>query len=320
MQKRVSGGIVFAATMVLFGTIGIFREGIPLPSSVVAMARGVIGSLFLILVGLCGRKRGGANKKEGVDNRERHADCVSAKRGRDPKTLCGLFISGVLIGANWILLFEAYRYTTVATATLCYYMAPVIVMLLSPPVCGERLGLRQLLCIIAAVGGMIPVSGILSTENFGGDDIKGVLFGLGAAVLYASVILINKRLTALPAKERTTVQLLSGAVVLVPYVALTEDLSTCAAALTWQSGLLLLTVGILHTGVAYAAYFASMEHLPARTVALFSYIDPVTAVILSAWLLSEPLSPAGVLGAVLILGAALIGELPGRGPKQGSAT
>lgn len=279
-------------SMVIFGTIGVFRRYIPLPSSLVAMTRGLIGMLFLLLVMVL-RKRG------------MNRAAVRRKLG----LLC---LSGAAIGVNWILLFEAYNYTSVATATLCYYLAPMFVIPASPLVVGERLTAKKLICVLTALLGMVFVSGVLESGG-GSSDLKGVLLGLGAAVLYASVVLMNKQLGDVPAYDRTIVQLGSSAAVLLPYVLLTEDMG----ALTFTPGTigLLLVVGIVHTGIAYALYFGSLMQLKAQTAAILSYIDPVVAVLLSALVLREHMSLLSGLGAVLVLGAAVFSELPSRRKK-----
>ena len=276
-------------SMVIFGTIGIFRRYIPLPSSLVAMTRGLIGMLFLLLVMVL-RKRG-------------------MNRTAVRRKFAMLCLSGAAIGVNWILLFEAYNYTSVATATLCYYLAPMFVILASPLVVGERLTAKKMICVLAALLGMVFVSGVLEAGG-GSSDLKGVLLGLGAAVLYASVVLMNKQLGDVPAYDRTIVQLGSSAAVLLPYVLLTEELG----ALTFTPGTigLLLVVGIVHTGIAYALYFGSLMQLKAQTAAILSYIDPVVAVLLSALVLREHMSLLSGLGAVLVLGAAVVSELPSR--------
>ena len=275
-------------SMIIFGTIGIFRRLIPLSSGLVAMSRGLIGVLFLLLVM---RLRG-----DGMDR--------AAVRRKLP-LLC---LSGAAIGVNWILLFEAYNYTSVATATLCYYLAPMFVILASPLVLREKLTLRKLACVSAALLGMVFVSGVL--EASGGAGLKGVLLGLGAAVLYASVVLMNKQLGDVPAYDRTIVQLGSSAAVLLPYVLLVEEVSI--EAFTPGVIALLLVVGIVHTGIAYALYFGSLMQLKAQTAAILSYIDPMVAVLLSALVLREHMSLLSGLGAVLVLGAAVISELPNR--------
>ena len=279
-------------SMVIFGTIGIFRRYIPLPSSLVAMTRGLIGMLFLLLVMVL-RKRG-------------------MNRTAVRRKFAMLCLSGAAIGVNWILLFEAYNYTSVATATLCYYLAPMFVILASPLVVGERLTAQKLVCVLAALLGMVFVSGVLESGG-GSSDLKGVLLGLGAAVLYASVVLMNKQLGDVPAYDRTIVQLGSSAAVLLPYVLLTEELG----ALSFTSGTLalLLVVGVVHTGMAYAMYFGSLMQLKAQTAAILSYIDPVVAVLLSALVLKEHMSLLSGLGAILVLGAAVVSELPSRRKK-----
>jgi RarD protein len=217
-----------------------------------------------------------------------------------------LVLSGAAIGFNWIFLFEAYCYTTVATATLCYYLAPVMVIALSPLFLKEKLTLRRGLCTLVALAGMIPVSGILDNGLAGSADWKGILYGLAAAVLYAGVMLMNKKMSPIPANDKTVVQLISASVVLAPYVLATEDVG--ALVFTPASVALLLVVGILHTGIAYRMYFAAMSNLKAQTTALFSYLDPIMAIVLSAVILGQPAGWPTVLGAAMILGSAIISE------------
>jgi len=278
------------SSMLIFGTIGIFRKYIPLPSSVLAMARGWIGMAFLAAVLLLKRQK--LNRKA----IGRNFPCLLA--------------SGIMMGFNWILLFEAYRYTSVATATLCYYMAPIFVVLVSPMLLKERLSRKKLLCVGAALAGMVLVSGVTKAGFRGAEEWTGVLLGLGAAVLYAGVVLLNKFIRELNVYDKTIVQLGAAAVVLLPYTLLTEDFSQ----ITFEPLAvgLLLVVGIVHTGIAYALYFGSLKDLPGQTVALFSYIDPVCAIILSSLLLQEAMGAAEGIGAVLVLCAALVSELPER--------
>ncbi len=285
-----SAKLTFVATMLIFGTIGIFVRWIPLSSGVIALTRGIIGMLFLLAMT--------ALRRQGLSR--------SAIR----ENALALCLSGACIGANWILLFEAYRYTTVATATLCYYMAPIFVTLLSPLLLRERLTARKGLCVLAALVGMVFVSGVPASGLPSLSEGRGILLGLGAAVFYTCVILLNKRLHDIGAYDKTIVQLGAASIVLLPYLLLTEDFS--ALTLTVPAAALLLVVGIFHTGVAYAMYFGSMSRLGAQTIALFSYIDPIVAIVLSALLLHEPMGGYEIFGAVLVLGSTLVSELPQR--------
>ena len=283
---QISGRSKLIVSMCVFGTIGILRRYIPLSSSLVALVRGIIGSVFLIAVL--------AIRRPPLDG--------SALR----KQLPLLALSGAAIGFNWILLFEAYNHTSVAVATLCYYFAPILVILASPIVLKEKLTPKQMVCTLVALVGMVLVSGV-TDSGFGGlSEMKGVLFGLGAAMLYASVILMNKKMPDVPAYDKTILQLSTAAIALAPYVLLTEDFS--AISLTPLSLGLLLVAGIVHTGIAYWLYFGSIDSLNAQSVALLSYIDPILAIILSMVVLQEPMGIPAAIGAVLVLGAAYISE------------
>ncbi len=290
MKKETSARLALIASMLIFGTVGLFRNGITMPSAVIALARGSIGAVFLTAFQLI---RGKGFDQKAVRN-----------------NLLKLLISGAAMGLNWVLLFEAYNYTSIAVATLSYYMAPVLVILAAPLLLKEKLTLKSGLCALVAVAGMIPVSGLLGGGLSGGDDVKGILFGLGAAVLYAGVVLMNKTIREIGAFDKTIIQLAAAAVVLVPYVAFSGGFKD----LSWGGNnlWLLLTVAVLHTGVAYALYFGSIGHLKASTAAILSYIDPVSAILLSSLLYWEFPGWSVLLGAVMILGAALVSELPSR--------
>ena len=283
---RAKRDLIFSVSV--FGTIGIFVRWIGLPSSVIALVRGAVGAAFLLLLA-----------------RFRHAPIDRAALRRRWQLL---LLSAAMMSFNWITLFEAYRYTTVATATLCYYMAPIFVTLISPVLLKERLTARKLLCVFLALAGMVFVSGVPQSGLPGPSAAKGILLALCSAVLYAGVILINKYLAGVPAYDRTLLQLACAAAVMIPYILLTEDLS--AMSVTPLGAVLLLIVAVFHTGWCYALYFGSMTVLSAQTVALFSYIDPIVAILLSALLLREPLGWSGILGAALVLGSTLVSELP----------
>jgi drug/metabolite transporter (DMT)-like permease len=218
------------------------------------------------------------------------------------------------MGFNWILLFEAYRFTTVAVATLCYYMQPTILIVLSPLLLGEKLTGRKLLCAGAAVVGMVLVSGVGTGDGTG--DVRGIALGLSAAALYAAIIILNKKLTGVDPFQRTVFQLGAAALTLLPYELLTEQWSSVR--LTAPAAAALMVVGLVHTGLAYTLYFSSVEALSGQTLALMSYIDPASALLFSALLLREPLGARGAAGAVLILASAAISELfstPPSGPE-----
>ena len=283
-MKKISPRMQIVLSMLIFGTIGIFRRWIPFPSSVVALARALIGLVFLLLVR--------AVRRDPVD------------REAVKKNLWRLLIPGAMLGVNWICLFEAYNYTSVAAATMCYYMAPVFIILLSLPIFGERITLRKGVCAAVAVFGMVLVSDVMTSGLHGA---KGLVFGLIAAALYASIVIFNRTLRDISGEDRTIVQFAVSVLVMLPYVLLTEDVT--ALPLTPSALLLLLIVGVVHTGIAYVLYFGSVADVSAQTAALLSYIDPVVAVLLSLLLLKEPMSVPGIIGAVLVIGAMVWSEI-----------
>ena len=290
MDKRSAARIKLLTSMCIWGSIGLFVRNIPLPSSVIANFRGFIGLLFLLLV---------------MGLKHLHFQGEAIRRNA-----LYLGLSGLMLGFNWILLFEAYRFTTIATATLCYYLAPMIVVALSPIVFGESLNGRKILCVLAALGGMVLVSGVAESGLPDISQAKGVLLGLAAACLYAAIVICNKKLSGIGGTERTAIQLGISALVLLPYNLLTAQADF--AALSGVALLLLLVVGVVHTGICYYLYFGCMEDLPSQTVAILAYVDPVVAVLLSALVLKEPMSVGMWLGALLIIGAAILLELPGK--------
>lgn len=215
-----------------------------------------------------------------------------------------LLISGTAIAFNWIFLFEAYQYTSVAIATLCYYMAPAFVVILAPLVLKEKMTRLHLICTTFAITGAFLISGVLSG---GESNLRGVGYGLAAAILYAGIIILNKKIEGLSGLELTFFQLLSAAIVMVPYSLSIEDIST----VKWTRQIvgLLFVIGTVHTGLVYQLFFSAMNKLPTQTSSLLSYIDPITAIFLSALILKQGVTTIQVFGTLLILGSALTNEI-----------
>ena len=283
-----------AAAMLVFGTIGLFVKNIGFPSSFISFARALTGSIFIALFMLVSGH--GLDKKSVLKN------------------LKLLIPSGIAMAFNWICLFEAYRFTGVAVGTLCYYMAPVIVVVLSPVFLKEKLTAINVTSVLAAVVGAVLISGVVSGSA---KSAKGILFGLAAAALYSTVVMINKFVKNLSPIETTFVQLSTAAVTMIPYILLTEDVTTFV--FDNRSVIFTLIVGVFHTGIVYMIYFSSVQKIPAQTTAVFSYIDPVTAIILSAVVLGERLDAVQLIGTFLILAATLFNELAPIIRKKGSS-
>lgn len=311
-------------SMTAFGTLALFVRRIPLTSAEVALFRAVI-ALVAILLGKAARR---AIKKRPLSA---PAGRLSPSRGRgrrgaahpsgESPVVAGqqsraslsalrrdallLFLSGAAMGFNWIFLFEAYKYTTVSVATLSYYFAPVIVTVACPILFGERMTARSAICFVGSTLGLALV--INPAGLSGADPLKGVLFGLAAATLYAAVVLLNKGIAHFSGIDRTALQFGAAALVLLPYILLSggfhfERMNPVG----WTC---LLAVGLIHSALAYVLYFSSLKSLPGHEAAILSYIDPLVAVLISLVVLREPVAPVQLLGGAMILAFTLGNEL-----------
>lgn len=284
-MDNANAKLMLSAAMAIFGTLGVFTRNIDVTSGELALYRAVLASL-LIGAYLAIRGSGGFNFKQA---------------GREVPLLLA---SGVAMGINWILLFQAYRYTTISAATLSYYFAPVIVTVASPFLFRERLTKKQIICFAMSTLGLALIVGAGGgTETAG---LAGIFFGLGAAVFYAAVILLNKFIKNVAGIQRTLLQLLAAVIVLLPYVAYSSGFNL--QQLDGTGWACLLTVGLIHTGITYCLYFSALKDLTGQQAAILSYIDPLVAVVISVLILGEAMTMAQFIGGALILGFTLWNE------------
>ena len=283
MKKEINSRLLMALAMAVFGTVGAFVRGIPLASGEIALWRAILAVAMIgILLALRGEK---------IDLRSIGREAIL------------LFASGAALGINWMLLFEAYKRTTVSLATLSYYFAPVIVTVLCPLVFKERLTKKQIFCFVGSTLGLVLITGVGGS----GDDLRGILFGLGAAVFYATVVLLNKLIKNTEPVRRTLLQFVAAIIILLPYVLLTGGVHITE--LQVGGWINLLIVGLLHTGLAYCMYFSAVGNLEGQSVAVLSYIDPLVAVLVSVTLLGERMTLWQAVGGLLILGSTLMNEI-----------
>ncbi len=276
--------IKYITAVVLYGTIGLFLRNVSLPSELVAMCRGIIGSVCVSLY-------------MHFSNRKIDLSAIG-------NNIVWLILSGICLGLNWIFLFAAYLETTVAVASLCNYLAPAMVVLIAPAVLKEKPDLRKLPCVAASLLGVALVSGVFEGD---GGSRKGVILGLLAAACFVGIVLCNRKLRNISAMDKAVVQLAISALTILPYVLINNRITELRLDMT--SILITLMLGVVHTGVAYCLYFSGIGSLPVQTVAVLGYLEPVISVLCSAFLLNEPLSLPGWIGAVLVIAAAVISEI-----------
>lgn len=285
MKKIFNPRLLIILSMAIWGTISIFVRNISISSGELALYRAVLASILILLYLILSKHK---------------IPFAQIKR-----EIPLLLASGITLGFNWIFLFEAYKYTTVSVATLSYYFAPVIVTLACPILFKERLTLKQIICFIMSTLGIVLITGL--GELNGSNNLLGIAFGLGAAVLYATVVLINKFIKNVNGIHRTLLQFLASIVILIPYVLFTSGINI--GTLNGSGWINLLIIGFIHTGILYCVYFSSLKDVPGQEAAILSYIDPLVAVLVSVTILGESMTLLQIAGGVLILGFTLWNEI-----------
>jgi len=275
--------VKYILSLLIFGSNGIVASYILLSSAEIVFSRTVIGSLFLVLIFILGRKRPQFELMK--------------------KQWFYLLGSGISMGLSWIFLFEAYRLTGVSTATLAYYCGPVIVMAAAPFIFHEKMTTSKIIGIISVALGMVLVNG----ADFLTDGMSwGLMYGIMSALLYAAMIISNKKVEKLTGLEITLAQLVTACAVVAPY-ALLMHIGTISISVT--SIIPILFLGVVNTGIGCYLYFSSIHEIPAQSVAICSYIDPLSALLYSSLILKEHLGIVQIFGAILILGGAAFSEL-----------
>ncbi|MGX4766698.1 DMT family transporter [Bacillus mojavensis] len=282
----MKSSIQFILSMIIFGTIGLIVRYIDLSSSETAFISSSIGFLFLTLVFINKRKSFSWQKIKS----------------------CGifLFLSGIALGGNWIFLYQSYEYTTLTNATLGYYFAPVFVMLLSPIFLKEKLSFKKVICIFVAVLGMMFIVGN-GVSASGREDLIGIILGLIAAAFYAALMLLNKFIKEMNRLEVTIFQLLVTALILLPYVLITEGLNMLSV--SSSSIPFIIFLGIVNTGIGFWLFFSGMEKLKGQSIAVLSYVDPFVAILISGLILQEQFTLLQIIGGVLLLGSTFASEI-----------
>lgn len=275
--------IKYLFAVILYGTIGYFLHFVNAESEFIVMCRGFIGSLFILLV---------------MFIRNDLPNIKSIKNN-----LLMLIISGVALGLNWIFLFAGYKYG-VAITSLFNYLAPIMVVIISSLFLHEKLSNKQIVCIVFSLIGIILVSGLFDGEING--DIHCFIYGILAAIGFVILVLCNRKIKNIKPLDKTIVQLFVSFLTVLPFVLIN---SSIPSNLDKDSILIILMLGIVHTGIAYIFYFNSIDTLPVHKVAILGYIEPVLSILTGAVIFNEKMSLFGGIGAIMILISALMNEL-----------
>lgn len=283
----------YLLSLALFGSNGIVASLIDLPSLFIVLARVALGAALLCGIVLLSKSAR-----------------ANLKAPKHPRQALYLAISGAALGVAWLFLFEAYRYVGVGVASLLFYCGPVIVMALSPVIFRTRLTAQKVAGFVAVLLGAFLVVG-----NGLGAGIRpmGIFLGAMSAVAYAVMVIFSKKVSDIDGVECSAIQLLGSFAAVAVYMAATALAGTItlptAAMLAHLNVPAALCIGLVNTGLGCYLYFSSMGKLPVTRVAVCGYLEPLSAVVLSALLLGEAMTPANVVGACLILGGAIYSEM-----------
>lgn len=277
----------FVLSMVIFGAVGVFAKYIDLSSIEIALFMSLIGGLLLFGISII------TKNKVSWPNIKKNA--------------LALLLASIALSGNWVFLFQSYKETTIANAALSYYFAPVLVTVMSPIVLKEKLSLKKCFCTCAAVVGLIL---ILQSGRSGEDSnhLIGIVYGLIAATFYAILTLTNKFIRNMNGLEITIAQLLLSSIFLIPSLFITEE-KLGLFQLSGNSVILILILGILHAGVGFYLFFSGMKGLGGQSIAILSYVDPLTSLLISALVIGESMTLFQIFGAILLLGSTFISEV-----------
>lgn len=297
---KMNATIKVLISMLLWGSIGVFVKNISLDSVEIAFFRGIIGSIFLAVVLFIKNYR----KNNPLSEVEEATKVDANDKKTDKKNTVLLMVSGMVIGLNWVFLFNSYKYITVANSTIIYYLAPVIVIFVSPIFLKEKLTLKKVVAVMCAMFGLLLILKTQSSSSANVNLTKGIINAFSAACLYASVIILNKFIKNVDDYKRTFVQLLMASIILLPLVIMRNQIEFDSA----KSIVFMIILGIAHTGIAYCLYFSAMKDLKAQSIAILGYIDPASSIFFSIFLLKEAFTIWQLIGGAIILIAAFVAE------------
>ena len=292
MAKTKFSKLAYIFAMIIYGTCGIFSKYIHISSGFIVFSRAFIGSIILALYLIIRKKK--------ID-----FDIIK-------KNLKYLILAGACIGCNWMCLFSSYNYVSVAVASFCNYLAPAFFIIATIIIFREKTSLFKIICFIIALVGILLLSGVLSDDN--SMNYKGIILGIGAALFYVAFLVFNRFVKGVDPVEKVLIELVVVSIVTAPYAFISLDYSNLS--FDFNTIILILVLGVFHTGFAYLLYIGSREYLSSQSIAIYSYFEPIVAVILSYFLLKEDLSLLGLIGGVLILTSTFVYEIINQHEKK----
>ncbi len=275
--------IKYISALLLFGLNGIVASHIPLNSYEIVFLRTLIGSILLIILFLIGKGK------------------FHIKTYK--KDTAFIILSGIAMRTSWMFLYEPYQQIGVSLSSLLYYCGPVIVMILSPIIFHEKLTAPKLLGFAIVLIGIFLVNG---NEVGNSSNTWGLFCGAMSAVMYFFMVTLNKQSKNISGMENSVIQLVVSFLTVAIFTVIKQGFIINVPVTAW---VWILILGIVNTGIGCYLYFSPLAKLPVQTVAVCGYLEPLSAVVFAALLLGEKMTVIQIVGAVFIIGGAMIGEL-----------
>lgn len=321
--------VKYIAALLLFGTNGLVASRIDLDSLQTTFMRTLLGGALMAAVALAAGalRRRGRTRRDRRYLRDLRDGAGQRNRSAAARDVAFVAVSGMCMGISWMFQYEAFRHIGVGVTSLVYCIGPVIVLATSPLLFSERFVPKRAIWFAVALAGVVFVNcgsdgGSLATgtgAKGGGDAAgKGSASGGGAfgmfcavmcAVAYAAMVAFNKRARSLNGIDNSAVQIVSAfATTAVCCGALGRLPFEIPAASVGPT----LLLGLVNTGIGCYLYFSAINALPAQSVAVCDYIEPLSATVLAGVFLGETLAQVQAAGAALVVCGALGSELAGR--------
>ncbi len=286
MREMKTGVWQMSLAMLISGSIGAFVLLSGLPVIDVVFWRCAIGALALGAFILLGKQ--------------------PFSRLTRPLLLLAI-VSGVALVMNWLLLFAAYDRISIGMSTVVYNTQPFMLVLMGM-LLGERVTWVKWGWLLLSFSGVVILLSGEFTTGHNGNLLTGIAMSLGAAFFYALTAMITRKLRPLPPQHIALIQVLTGIVMLLPLAHFTS----ISAHFPWG---ILLTLGIVHTGIMYQLLYSAIQKLPTPIIGSLSFIYPLVAIGVDSVVFGHTLSAMQLIGGMLILFAAAGNNL-GWGAKE----
>jgi drug/metabolite transporter (DMT)-like permease len=269
MKGKNFGVLEMIITTAIWGSIPILAIFSDLPSPVFVFFRVFITSIFLIPVI---RKR--VNLRNLINKY--------------------VFLSGIFLALNWILLFYAVSIIQVSEAILLYYSGPIFAILIMHFL-GERIGINRYISIIIAFTGIFIIINP-TTLNIS----IGALIALASGIFYGLLAVASKMVTGIVnSKELVFYQTIISTIITSPFLLILRF------NLTLNNIVIVTIAALVNTLLALFLWYDALTKISVQLSSILSYLDPVFAMLFVFIFLHQIPTLISLLGGILIISSGI---------------